>query len=139
MTQYLSPDQESRLAEFLAPTRIAVVATLGKNGMPQLTPNWYWYSDRYIHISTTKERVKYRNLRRDSRLAVCICSEPLAADYAVVSGRADVLEGEDIWPVTRAIIERYTPPGEVDARFEQMRTQNRVIIRLRPDRVIFRR
>ena len=139
MTQSITLDQESKLTEFLEPARIATVATVGKGGMPQLTPNWYWYSDGCIHISTTKERVKFRNVSRDPRIAVCIYSEPLAADYAVITGMAEILEGDDIWPITRSIIERYTRPDQVDVRLEQMRLQHRVILRLRPERVVFRR
>ena len=40
----LTPDVESRLEEFLRPSLIAVVATIGRKGLPQLTPNWYRYS-----------------------------------------------------------------------------------------------
>ena len=37
----ISAEEQSKLAEFLAPPRIAVVATIGRDDMPQLTPNWY--------------------------------------------------------------------------------------------------
>ena len=134
----LTPDVESRLEEFLRPSWIAVVATIGRRGLPQLTPNWYSYSGGLLTISTTKERSKYRNLKRDPRLSVCIYSEPLAKDYAVVTGRADVVGGNDIWPDTRAIVERYVGPERVEAVLDNMHKQNRVIISLRPERVIFR-
>ena len=74
-----------RLDEFLKPSLIAVVATIARDGMPQLTPNWYVFSEGKMAISTTKERVKYRNLARDNRLAVCVYSEPRALEYATLS------------------------------------------------------
>ena len=58
--------QLERLREFIAPPRIAMVATIGKDGMPQLTPNWYAYCDGEIIVSITKQRVKYRNVMRDA-------------------------------------------------------------------------
>ncbi|MBI4200289.1 MAG: PPOX class F420-dependent oxidoreductase [Chloroflexi bacterium] len=134
----LSAEQQRRLEEFLSPPRIAVVATIGRTGMPQLTPNWYRYSKGVLTISTTRERVKYRNLSRDPRLAVCICSEPLAREYAVVTGKATFVERQAIWPETRAIVQRYVEAERLEAVLEQMRTQNRVIIRMTPDRVRFR-
>ena len=76
MEHTLTRQENRELEEFLRPSRIAVVATVGPTGMPQLTPNWYVFLDGRIAISTTKERIKYRNLSRDSRLAVCIYSEP---------------------------------------------------------------
>ncbi len=106
--------------------------------MPQLTPNWYVYMDGRLSISTTKERVKYRNLQRDHRLAVCIYSEPVAAEYVTIRGRAEVQDDESIWPVTRAIVERYVPSQGVEARMRELRVQNRVIISMAPERVVFR-
>jgi PPOX class probable F420-dependent enzyme len=134
----LSAEQSSRLQDFLTPSRIAVVATVGSTGMPQLTPNWYVWADGRLAMSTTKERFKYRNLSRDSRLSVCIYSEPGAQDYVVLTGRAEVSDDESIWPVTRAIVERYVARDQVAARMTELRTQNRVIISLTPERVVFR-
>ena len=134
----ITPEEEARLGEFLEPSRIAVVATVGSDGMPQLTPNWYHFANGTMTISTTKERVKYRNLSRDLRLSVCVFTEPGAADYVTLRGRAEISDDESIWPETQAIVERYVAPDQVDARMGQLRTQNRIIISLKPERVIFR-
>ena len=64
----------ARLEKFLEPSRIAVVATIHRSGMPHLTPNWFVYEGDRIAISTTKERIKYRNLSHDPRMSVCIYS-----------------------------------------------------------------
>ena len=138
MTQNLSPDVAARLEEFLEPVRIVVVATIGRDGMPQLTPNWYWYSDGKIKISTTMERVKYRNLVRDSRMSVCIYSEPRAQDYVAIRGPVEIIEGDAIWPDTQEIIKRYVPAERFDEMIDQLRSQNRVILSLTPERVAFR-
>jgi len=134
----LTPDEMVDLEEFLKPPRVAIVATVGKTGMPQLTPNWYVFQDGRLAISTTKETIKYRNLSRDSRLAVCIYSEPRASEYATVVGVAEVIDDESIWPITRAIVERYVKPDGVNPRMRLLRTQNRVIVSLVPERVLFR-
>ena len=138
MTSSISAEAEGRLRDFLNPTRMAVVATVSRSGMPQLTPNWYVYADGRLSISTTKERVKHRNVSRDQRLAVCIYSEPRAAEYVTLLGLAQILDGEEIWPITRAIVERYVAPDRVEERMSELRKQNRVIISLAPNRVVFR-
>ena len=138
MTPTLSPDELSRLEEFLALPRIAVVATLGRAGMPQLTPNWYRFADGRLAISTTKERVKYRNLIGDDRLVVCVYSEPLAEEYVTLRGHAEVWDDDSIWPETQAIVERYVAPQRVASRMAVLRTQDRVIISLAPERAVFR-
>ena len=134
----ISAEEQSRLAEFLAPPRIAVVATIGRDGMPQLTPNWYVYSDRRLLVSTTKQRVKHRNLVRDGRTAVCVCSEPMAEEYVTVRGRADIRDDDSIWEDTRAIVERYVEPDRVEARMNMLRREDRVIVSVEPDAVVFR-
>ena len=138
MTSKLTGDELTRLEEFLEPSRIVVVATTGGTGQPQLTPNWYKFADGRLTISTTKDRIKYKNLSRDPRMTVCIYSEPRAADYVVLSGRATIMDGEEIWPYTAAVIERYVPEGTVPERIERMRSEGRVIISLEPERVRFR-
>jgi PPOX class probable F420-dependent enzyme len=134
----IGPEERSRLAEFLAPPRIAVVATIGRGGMPQLTPNWYVYSDGRLLVSTTKQRVKHRNLVRDGRVAVCVCSEPMAEEYVTVRGRADIRDDDSIWEDTRAIVERYVEPDGVEARMNMLRGEDRVIVSVEPDGVVFR-
>ena len=134
----ISAEEQPKLAEFLAPSRIAVVATIGRDGMPQLTPNWYVYSDRRLLVSTTKQRVKHRNLVRDGRIAVCVCSEPLAEEYVTVRGRAEIRDDDSIWEDTRAIVERYVEPDRVEARMDVLRGEDRVIVSVEPDGVVFR-
>ena len=70
------------------------MGTVGRSGMPQLTPNWYRFANGKLTISTTKERFKYRNLARDARIAVCIYSEPLASDYATLWGQTEISDDE---------------------------------------------
>jgi PPOX class probable F420-dependent enzyme len=134
----LTSEEARRLEEFLQPSRIAVVATIGRHGMPQLTPNWYVYANGTLMISTTRERVKYRNLTRDNRMTVCIYSEPQAQDYVTLWGHVGIRDDASIWPDTRAIVERYVPSAGVEARLQQLRTQNRVLIDFTPARVLFR-
>ena len=134
----IDPEEQSRLAELLAPSRIAVVATIGRGGMPQLTPNWYVYSDGRLLVSTTRQRVKYRNLARDGRIAVCVCSEPMAEEYVTVRGRAEIRDDDSIWEDTRAIVERYVEPDRVEARMDMLRREDRVIVSVEPDGVVFR-
>ncbi len=133
-----TPEEMARLEEFLKPTRIVVVVTLDGSGMPQVTPNWYVFSDGKLHISTTKERAKYINLARDNRLALCIYSGTDAGDYVSLYGHADISDDDSIWPITHAIVERHVPADGVEDRMATLRTQNRVILSLTPERVVFR-
>ena len=134
----MTSEDARRLEAFLAPSYIVVVATIGPSGMPQLTPNWYAYANGKLMMSTTKERIKYRNLTRDNRMSVCIYSPPRAQNYVTLWGHVAIRDDASIWPDTRAIVERYVPASDVDTRLQQLHTQNRVIIDFTPERVLFR-
>ena len=134
----MTAEEARRLEAFLQPSRIVVVATIGRQGMPQLTPNWYCYAHGTLMISTTKERIKYRNLRRDNRMSLCIYAEPMAQDYVTLWGHVSIRDDASIWPDTRAIVVRYVPPADVETRLQQLRAQNRVILDFTPERVLFR-
>lgn len=133
-----TPQEIARLEEFLKPTRIVVVVTLDGTGMPQVTPNWYVFSDGKLHISTTKERAKYINLARDNRLALCIYSGTDAENYVSLYGHATISDDDSIWPITHEIVKRHVPADGIESRMAQLRTQERVIISLAPERVVFR-
>lgn len=138
MPTSMTDDQRTRLAEFLEPSRIIMVATIGRDGMPQMTPNWFYYDGHRLAMSTTRDRVKYRNLSRDPRMSVCIAVEPMASDYVSISGPVSISEDDSIWPVTRSIIGRYMPSDNVDGMIERMKTEGRVILWLTPENVVFR-
>ena len=134
----LSKEEMGRLEEFLGGPWIAVMATIGRDGVPLLAPVWYSYSGGRIAISSRKETIKSRNLARDSRIALTVCSEPQAMEYVTIWGAAEVMEGDSIWPSTREILERYMKPERVEAYLAQLMTENRTIISVRPQRVRFR-
>ena len=129
---------QAEMSQFLAESRIAVMATFNRDGTPQLTPNWYHYDGDLLTFVTTKERVKYLNLRRDHRISVCIYAAPLASEYVVMRGTATV-EDQDIWDRARRIVQRYTEPAEVDEHLERWKTQPRVLVTVTPHRISTRR
>ena len=135
MSGPITDDELARLEKFLDGPWIAVLATIGSGGAPHLTPIWYNYSDGRITISSRKETLKFRNLTRDDRVTLTICSEPQAEEYVTIWGRAETMDGDLIWPPTRAIMARYQEPAGVDAYVAQLQTQNRAIISVQPERV----
>ena len=76
---------------------------------------------------------------RDDRLTVCVYSDPEAIEYCALTGQAEVSDDDSIWPETQAIVERYQTPEATEERMAQLRTQNRIIISLTPERVLFSR
>jgi PPOX class probable F420-dependent enzyme len=82
---------EDGFAEFVAGQRQGVLVTLKKDGRPQLSNVTYaWYpQEQAIRISTTDDRAKTRNLRRDPRASFHVTSGDFWS-YAVVDGHAEL-------------------------------------------------
>ena len=64
------------------------MATLMKDGSPQVTANWIEIVDGRIQFNTDEGRVKPKNLRRDARVAISITDKVDASNWAMVRGRA---------------------------------------------------
>jgi PPOX class probable F420-dependent enzyme len=82
---------EDGIAEFLAGQRQGVLVTLRKDGRPQLSNvNYAWYpEEQTIKVSTTDDRAKIANLRRDPRASFHVTSGDFWS-YVVVDGQAEL-------------------------------------------------
>jgi PPOX class probable F420-dependent enzyme len=121
----------------LAASHTAVVATISRNGVPHLTPNWYRYDGKVLTLITRTDRLKYLNLQRDRRISVCIYDPPVASNYVVISGTT-ICHDQDIWDEARRIIARYRAPEEVDDYLARWKTEPRVLVTVTPERIATR-
>ncbi len=82
-----------------------VLATIKRDGRPQLSHIAYTLDDdELIKISSTEDRAKTRNLRRDSRASMAVVSDNWW-EYLVVEGTCAIHEG-DVLPELRHVYER---------------------------------
>ena len=137
MIANLSEKQFVYLGKFLESPRIGILATVNQDGSPQTSPIWYRYSGGKVTISTTKETLKYRNLLRNNRASLCVFSAPEGIEYASLSGWTTISDDKSIWEDTRAIVDIYERPVEAEKRMRRLRTQERILITLYPDRILF--
>lgn len=72
--------------DILNSTSAAHVATIGPKGEPQSSPVWFGWDGEYIRFSLTKTRQKYRNLKRDPRIALSITDPKLLVRYLEIRG-----------------------------------------------------
>jgi PPOX class probable F420-dependent enzyme len=78
-----------RLWDIVSGARNGILASIGEDGIPQLS-NVYYLSDRsnqLVRFSTTTVRMKGRNLLRDPRAALHVPGQDFF-NFAVVSGPA---------------------------------------------------
>jgi PPOX class probable F420-dependent enzyme len=82
---------EDALRELLSGRNGGVLATLKRDGRPQLSNVNYAYDDatRLLRVSITDDRAKTRNLRRDPRASFHVTTDDFWA-WAVAEGTAEL-------------------------------------------------
>ncbi len=82
---------DERFTSLLAARRGGVLATLRKDGRPQLSNVSYaWFpADQLIKVSVTDDRAKVKNIRRDPRVSFHVTSDDFWS-YVVVDGVAEL-------------------------------------------------
>jgi PPOX class probable F420-dependent enzyme len=120
---------------FLREKRFAVLATLNKDGTPQLTTMWYLLeNDGTILMNTRVGRLKERNMRRDPRVSICI---PDGYVYLTIKGRVEMIDDpqisqRDIYRLSA----RYHGEEKAKKQMErQFSREQRVTLRLKPERI----
>jgi PPOX class probable F420-dependent enzyme len=132
---------EGRFAELIAGQRQGVLVTLRKDGRPQLSNvNYAWYpEEQTIRVSTTDDRAKTGNMRRDPRVSFHVTSGDFWS-YVVVDGHAELSEVardphdaavEELVDLYRAV--QGDHPEWDDYRSAMVRDR-RLVLRLRAER-----
>src|SRR5437764_219915 len=104
----------------------AAIATVMKDGSPQVTPIWFDYTDGKIRVNTARGRVKSRTMRKGAHVALAISDPDDAYRYLQVRGRvSNVTEqgaDEHIDSLARKYLGKdkypFRQPGEVRIKCE---------------------
>src|ERR671928_873681 len=80
---------DDKLLALIGGNSLGVLATIKRDGRPQLSNVSYWFDKRGLAIqaSITESRAKTRNLRRDPRASIHVSSDD-GWSYAVAEGNA---------------------------------------------------
>jgi PPOX class probable F420-dependent enzyme len=83
------PSIDPRMLAVVAESRSGVLATIKRDGRPQLSNVTYAWDDGLIRVSVTADRAKTANLRRDPRVSLHVSSRDFWT-WVVVEGTADL-------------------------------------------------
>ncbi len=129
----LKPLTREQMEDFLSERRNALLATINKDGTPQITPVIFYWDGQAFYVSTTKETAKYQNLLRDPRMSLVV-DDVLDHRVVIAKGRVEIRE-QDIWDTTRKIIYKYYGRKEGDPYLARLQKQPRVLLVLKPEKV----
>lgn len=125
---------DEEIAEFVARSRTATMATIGADGQPHLVAMWFALIDGQLWFETKAKSQKAVNLRRDGRISVLIESGDTYDTLKGVSfeGQGVIVDDADaLWQVGVSIWERYTGPYTEEMRpFVEIMLNKRVAVRV---------
>lgn len=117
-------------ADLLRKKGFANVATVLPDGSPQSSVVWFDWDGEHVLFSTTTERRKLRNVRRDPRVSVLITDPENPYRYLELRGRVARIDPDPEGKLVDALSHKYLgqpfngrQPGE-----------ERVIVAIRPER-----
>lgn len=90
----------------LLDAQFATLATLGRDGFPQMTEVWFLHEEGELCTSLNSSRVKTKNLRRDPRCSVLLLD--VQNPYRYLEMRANArLEPDDDYEFARRLGAKY--------------------------------
>ena len=107
-------------------TAFANLATVMRDGSPQVTPVWFDYKDGKIRVNSARGRVKTRNMQEGARVALSILDPDNPYRYIQIRGRVERVIEEGASAHIDALAKKYlgkdkypfSQPGEVRLIFE---------------------
>jgi PPOX class probable F420-dependent enzyme len=123
------------LQQFLSKANHAIIGTNRANAGPQLTPVWYYWDGTAFYFSTTKDRAKYPNIKRDPNISL-IVDDLASRKYVVAYGQAEVIE-QGYGDLLRPLLAKYMPAENVEqALAGTVANPARVLVVVRPSKII---
>ena len=104
----------------------AELATVMPDGSPQVTPVWFDYTGGRVRVNTAKGRVKQRNMKEGSAVALAIMDPDNPYRYIQVRGKVTRMTEEGAGAHIDSLAKKYidqdkypwSRPGEVRMTFE---------------------
>lgn len=110
----------------------AFIASLMKDGSPQITPVWVDYDGNFILINTAVGRTKQKNLKRDPRIAISLVDHK--NPYNTISVRGTVVEQttEGADEHIDRLSKKYLGMDKYPYRSTE---EKRIILKIKPDKI----
>jgi len=77
---------DEKAARLFTEKNLVFIATVMKDGSPQVSPVWANFEDGHVLVNTAKGRIKHKNVLRDPRVAISVVSKDNPLDMTAIRG-----------------------------------------------------
>jgi PPOX class probable F420-dependent enzyme len=123
------------IAKLFEGKNFAFLATLMKDGSPQVTPTWVDIdkNNNTILVNTARGRIKHRNVSTDPRVAVSVIDFSNPYDMVTVRGKViEQINGKDADEHINKLAKKYLGKDKYPGRRPG---EERVLLRIKPEHV----
>ncbi len=111
---------------------LVFIATIMKDGSPQLSPVWADYDNGHVFVNTAEGRLKHKNVLRDPRVAVSVVNHNNPLDMTTIRSKViDVIPDYE-YKHANKLTKKYI--GKEIYPFKQP-GEKRIIFKILPERV----
>jgi len=123
---------EQKAENLFKDKNLVFIATIMKDGSPQLSPVWADYEDGYILVNTAEGRIKHKNVLRDPRIAISVTSQNNPLDMTTVRGHVVEIIPDYNYVHINKLTKKYM--GIENYPFRQ-EGEKRIVLKIKPEKV----
>jgi len=123
---------DQKVIQLLQDKNLVFIATLMKDGSPQLSPVWADIEDDYVLINTAEGRIKHKNVLRDSRVAVSVVSNNNPLDMITIRGKVVEIIPDYNYKHANRLTKKYMNKENYPFKSEG---EKRIILKIKPEKV----
>ena len=111
---------------------LVFIATIMKDGSPQLSPVWANYDNGHILVNTAEGLVKHKNVLRDPRVAISVVSQNNPLDMTTIRGKVIEIVPDYDYVHINKLTKKYM--GVENYPFRQV-GEKRIVLKIKPEKV----
>lgn len=125
-------EMTDKTVKLLKEKNFAFVASLMKDGSPQITPVWIDYDGQFLLINTAEGRTKQKNFARDPRTAVCVMDHNNPYDVVTIRGKVVEQTGVGADEHVDRMAKKYLGVDKYPFRNPD---EKRIILKIKPEKI----
>ena len=111
---------------------LVFIATIMKDGSPQLSPVWANYDNGHVFVNTAEGRIKHKNVLRDPRVAISVVDNNNPLDMTTIRGKVVDIIPDYEYEHANKLTKKYI--GKDQYPFRQP-GEKRIVFKILPERV----
>ncbi len=123
---------DSKVINLLNGKNLVFIATIMKDGSPQVSPVWADFEDEHIMVNTAEGRIKHKNVLRDPRVALSIVDSSNPLDMTSIKGTVIEIIPDYDYIHANKLTKKYLGKETYPFRREN---EKRIIFKIKPEKI----